>query len=57
MTFLEKKGFEFIDYVGINESNIEERRNSSGPNNHSNYPKKNEVVFDMVQTLFIWKKC
>ena len=56
MTFLERKGFGFINYGGINESNIEERHNSSRPNNHSNYPKNDETLIDKVRKLIIWKE-
>ena len=53
MTFFERKGFGFINYGGINESNIEERHNSSRPNNHSNYPKNDETLIDKVIALII----
>jgi len=46
MTFLERKGFGIINYVGIDESDIEERHNYSRPNNHSNYPKNDEALVD-----------
>jgi hypothetical protein len=53
MTFLERKGFGIINYSGIIESNIEERHNSSRPNNHSNYPKNDETQIDKVIALII----
>ena len=57
MTFLQRKGFGFINHVGIDESNIEEIHNSSRLNNHSNYPKNNETLFESIIAIIILKKC